>query len=52
MEAKLALATIGQQYRLEFQGENEDRPTGVEAPTSLEMTLRMEQDQEFVVHER
>lgn len=52
MEAKLALATIGQEYELEFQGENEHRPTGVEPPTSLEMTLRMEQGQEFVVHER
>lgn len=52
MEAKLALATIGQEYELEFRGENENRRTGTEPPTSLEMTLRMEQDQEFVVHER
>jgi cytochrome P450 len=52
MEAKLALATIGQQYEFEFLGENEHRDTGVEPPTSPEMTLRMAQGQEFEVRER
>jgi len=49
LEAKLALATIGRQYRLEWLGENE--PDG-EPPVSPEMTLRMEEGQEFLVVER
>jgi cytochrome P450 len=49
LEAKLALATIGRHYRLEWLGEND---AAGEPPTSPEMTLRMEQGQEFRVHER
>jgi len=49
LEAKLALATIGRQFRLDWLGEN--LPDG-EPPTSPEMTLRMEQGQEFQVVER
>jgi len=52
LEAKLTMATIGQQFRLEWRGENETRGTGVEPPTAPEMTLRMEPGQEFLVRER
>ncbi|MEF8842088.1 MAG: cytochrome P450 [Haloarculaceae archaeon] len=49
LEAKLALATIGQEYELYWIGENE--PDG-EPPVSPEMTLRMAEGQEFLVTER
>ncbi|HKJ58971.1 MAG TPA: cytochrome P450, partial [Halobacteriales archaeon] len=49
LEAKLALATIGREFRVDWLGEN--LPDG-EPPTSPEMTLRMEQGQEFQVVER
>ena len=49
LEAKLALATIGREFRLDWLGEN---LPGGEPPTSPEMTLRMEQGQEFGVVER
>jgi cytochrome P450 len=49
LEAKLALATIGRRYRLDWRGENDDDG---EPPISPEMTLRMESGQEFLVRER
>ena len=49
LEAKLALATIGRRYRLDWCGENDDDG---EPPISPEMTLRMESGQEFLVRER
>ena len=49
LEAKLALATIGQQFDLYWLGEND---ADGEPPTAPEMTLRMEQGQEFLVTER
>ena len=49
LEAKLALATIGREYDLYWIGENE--PDG-EPPVSPQMTLRMADDQEFLVVER
>ena len=49
LEAKLALATIGREFRLDWLGEN---LSNGEPPTSPEMTLRMEQGQEFRVVER
>ena len=52
LEAKLALATIGRQFRLTWLGDNEQRATGIEPPTAAQMTLRMEPGHEFRVHER
>jgi cytochrome P450 len=52
LEAKLALATIGRQFRLTWLGDNDQRATGVEPPTATQMTLRMEPGHEFRVHER
>jgi len=49
LEAELALATIGREYELYWVGENE--PDG-EPPVSPEMTLRMQEAQEFLVTER
>ncbi|RXK46290.1 cytochrome P450 [Halorientalis pallida] len=49
LEAKLTLATIGQQYDLGWLGEND---ADGEPPVSPEMTLRMEPGQEFLVTER
>lgn len=49
LEAKLALATIGRNYDLRWLGEND--PDGT-PPLSPEMTLRMQQDQEWMVVER
>ena len=49
LEAKVALATIGREYDLYWLGENTAEG---EPPTSPEMTLRMEQGQEFLVTER
>ena len=49
LEAKLALATIGRAFRLDWLGENR---RGGEPPTAPEMTLRMERGQEFRVVER
>jgi cytochrome P450 len=48
LEAKLAMATIGQDYKLYWLGEND----GSEPPTAPQMTLRMAPDQEFLVTER
>jgi cytochrome P450 len=48
LEAKLAMATVGREYKLYWLGEND----GAEPPTSPEMTLRMAPDQEFLVTER
>jgi len=48
LEAKLAMATIGREYKLYWLGEND----GDEPPTSPQMTLRMEPGQEFLVTER
>ena len=52
VEAKLALATIGRQFRLEWLGDNQTTRTGVEPPVSPQMTLRMEPGHEFLVKER
>lgn len=52
VEAKLALATIGRQFRLEWCGENGSTYTGVEPPMATQMTLRMEPGHEFLVAER
>jgi cytochrome P450 len=52
LEAKLALATVGRQFRLEWRGENETDEMGVEPPISPQMTLRMEPGHEFAVRER
>jgi cytochrome P450 len=49
LEAKLALATIGRRYRLDWRGRNADDG---EPPISPEMTLRMPAGQAFVVRER
>ena len=49
LEAKLALATIGREFDLYWLGENDDDG---EPPVSPEMTLRMEQGQEFLVTRR
>jgi cytochrome P450 len=48
VEAKLALASIGRQFDFYWLGDND----GGEPPVSPEMTLRMEQDQEFLLVER
>jgi hypothetical protein len=42
------MATIGQDYKLYWLGEND----GSEPPTAPQMTLRMAPDQEFLVTER
>lgn len=47
LEAKLALATIGRQYKLDWLGESTDEP-----PVSPEMTTRMEPGREFRITER
>jgi cytochrome P450 len=49
LEAKLALATIGRRFHLEWLGD--DRPGG-EPPVSPEMTLRMERGQQFRLEAR
>jgi cytochrome P450 len=49
LEAKLALATIGQEYEPYWIGENEP---GGEPPVSPGMTLRMAEGEEFLVTER
>jgi len=49
LEAKLALATVGREFDLYWLGEND---ADGEPPVSPEMTLRMEQGQEFLVAER
>jgi cytochrome P450 len=49
LEAKLALATIGRDYECYFLGENDDDGA---PPLSPQMTLRMEEGQEFLVRER
>jgi cytochrome P450 len=49
LEAKLALATIGRDYECYFLGENDDDGG---PPLSPQMTLRMEEGQEFLVRER
>ncbi len=49
IEAKLALATIGRRYRLEWCGTN--APSG-EPPTDPGMTMRMEPGQRFEIVER
>lgn len=52
VEATLALAIIGRQFRLEWLGENESKRTGIEPPIAPQMTLRMEPGHEFRVVER
>jgi len=49
LEAKLALATIGQEYDLYWLGENDENG---DPPTAPQMTLRMEPGNEFLVTER
>lgn len=47
MEAKLALATIGRNYKLYWLGEDTEEP-----PTDPAITIRMEPGKEFLVTER